>query len=74
MKIRLKSIYAGPSGTHQPGETVEVARESGAALCAGGYGEEIAPDPTGRPKRKPKRKATKGAPETADVKPPETAA
>ena len=42
MRLRMKTIYAGPLGNCQPGETAEFTSKEGKALVAGGFAEEIA--------------------------------
>lgn len=41
MYVQLLKIYAGPSGTFQPGEVITVSTEEGDALVAGEYGVEV---------------------------------
>lgn len=41
MYVQLLKIYAGPSGTFQPGDVVTVTDEEGDALVAGEYGVEV---------------------------------
>ncbi|POP53069.1 hypothetical protein C0068_08230 [Zhongshania marina] len=43
MKIKMKSLMCGPSGTRNIGEIVEVAEAEGLALVDGGYAEEVEP-------------------------------
>lgn len=70
MKIRMRTVAAGPAGTLQPGQEYEVPKEFGEALVAGGYAEELAakskPAPKPAPKQKTKREtATNAAREKA---------
>lgn len=65
MRVRLLTTMAGPAGTAQPGQIVEVSEPTGREWIAGRYAEALAgegihaaPDP---------------AEETAHVEPPETA-
>ena len=37
MKIRMRTIYAGPTGTASPGQVVELADPAAKALIAGGF-------------------------------------
>lgn len=41
MQIQMKTLLAGPAGVWQPGEIVTVSVETGKALVAGGFAEEI---------------------------------
>ena len=41
MKVRMKTIYAGPAGNAQPGQTLDCDDETGQALIDGGYAEAI---------------------------------
>ena len=41
MKIKLSTLMAGPTGSHQPGDVIEVDDKTGHALIAGNYGSEI---------------------------------
>ena len=41
MKIRMKSLMAGPDGIYHPGQEVEVADDLAKALIKAGYAEEI---------------------------------
>ena len=43
MKIKMKSIYAGPHGTFDAGAVRDVDAEHGKALVDGGYAEELKP-------------------------------
>ncbi len=44
MKIRLKTLMAGPEGVFPPGSVIEVSSEEARALIAGGYAEPV-PNP-----------------------------
>jgi len=59
MKVRLKTLMAGPEGVFLPGSVIEVSSEEARALIAGGFAE---------PAEQP------GKPEAADPAPFETAA
>lgn len=37
MQVQLKTIYAGPTGVRQPGDTIEVSDAEGQALVDGKY-------------------------------------
>jgi len=52
MKIRMQALAAGPSGTWQPGQIVEVPEAVGRRLVAGGYAVDLSPDLTPRPSLK----------------------
>jgi hypothetical protein len=41
MKIRLKTLMAGPEGVFPPGSVIEVSPEEARALIAGGYAEAV---------------------------------
>lgn len=41
MKVRMKTILAGPAGNAQPGQVVEVGAEMGQALMDAGFAEAI---------------------------------
>jgi hypothetical protein len=41
MKVRLKTIYAGPSGSAHPGEVIDVSEREGAELVNGGYADTV---------------------------------
>jgi hypothetical protein len=62
MKIRLKTLMAGPDGVFPPGSVIEVSPEEARALIAGGYAESV-PRPAVAPKAEPP------AVETAAVQP-----
>ncbi len=52
MKIRLKTLMAGPDGVFLPGSVIEVSPEEARALFAGGYAEPV-PRPAALPKEEP---------------------
>ncbi len=59
MKVKLKTIYAGPSRVAQPGDVIDVHGDEAKALFEGGFAEpvqEIVETATAEPK------------ETADIK------
>lgn len=41
MKVRLKTLMAGPEGVFPPESVVEVSREEAEALIAGGFAEVL---------------------------------
>lgn len=43
MKVKFKTIDAGPAGVRQPGSVVEVSEAEGKALLEGGYAELVEP-------------------------------
>ena len=59
MKVRLKTLMAGPEGVFPPESVVNVSREEAEALIAGGFAE-----PLDQPEK----------PAVADLDPVETAA
>lgn len=55
MKIRLKTIMAGPGGAAGPGDVVDVPDDEASALIEGGYATAVdEPAPAGK---KPARRA-----------------
>jgi hypothetical protein len=52
MKIRLKTLMAGPEGVFPPGSVIEVSPEESKALISGGYAEAV-PRPATQPKDEP---------------------
>lgn len=64
MRVVLKTIYAGPGGSHQPGATVDLPESEARALVAGEYAVAA---PGGMP-------PAMDAPEVATIAAPETAA
>ena len=52
MKIRLKTLMAGPGGVFLPGSVIEVSPEEARALIAGGYAEAV-PRPAAPPQNEP---------------------
>ena len=78
MKIKMKTMMAGPKGTFGPGSIIDVSEEEGANLVAGGYAEAVpdSPKPAPEVEEKPERKAPEmetteapPAPETTNYKP-----
>lgn len=68
-KVRLSTIYASPTRTAQPGETIDVSAEEAKALVEGRYGDAVDSE-----RRSPRReKATAPPPEGASAPPPEVA-
>ena len=63
MKIRLKTLVAGPEGVSLPGSLIEHSPEEARTLIAGGYAEAV-PRPAAQEKDEPP------AVETAAVQPP----
>ena len=43
MRIKMKTVMAGPDGTAYPGQEIVVADGRGQALVAGGFATEIVP-------------------------------
>lgn len=43
MKVRLKTLMAGPEGVHPPGSVIEASNEEAEILIAGGYAESVSP-------------------------------
>lgn len=41
MRIKMRQLAAGPAGTWQAGDVVDVDRALGTALCAGGYADAV---------------------------------
>lgn len=60
MKVKMRTIMAGPGVAAQPGEVIEVSSEVGASLVQGGYAEPV--------KEQPVETATVSAAETAAVR------
>lgn len=61
MKVKMKSIKAGPSGNAMPGETIDISAEEAKALTDGGFADEVVetasiapPEKAVLPKAKPK--------------------
>ncbi len=63
MRIKMKSVMAGPDGTAYPGQEIAVPDAKGRDLVSGGYATEIVP---------PAAVPVTSAPETADAPPAET--
>lgn len=58
MRVKMRTIMAGPRGCARPGQTIEVDQATGEALVGGGYAELIAgtmPVPIRRTKPVPER-------------------
>lgn len=64
MKIRMQALAAGPSGTWQPGQIVEVPEAVGLRLVAGGYAVDLGPKPA---LTEPEDTAAPAAPEQAVI-------
>lgn len=71
MKIKMKSLMAGPDGTRYPDKVYQVSTQEGKDLIAGGYAEEVKGDanaaapraaarPQGRTATKPEAKPADG--------------
>jgi hypothetical protein len=43
MKVRLKTLMAGPEGVFSPGAVIDAGTEEAEALIAGGYAERVDP-------------------------------
>lgn len=73
MRLRMKTIYAGPAGNYQPGDLAEFAAKEGKVLVEGGYAEELGkPERRSPPAPSPVREtATPPAPQTATPPDPE---
>ena len=56
MKIRLKTILAGPTMTGQPGDVLELDEKEAKPLLKGGYAEEV--DSVSEPESKEAEKDT----------------
>lgn len=74
MRVKMRTYYAGPAGSAQPGGLLTVSEEEGAALIAGNYAEAVetaaAPAPTSEPAAEEVAEtATAPAPETATAPP-----
>lgn len=69
MKIQMKTMSAGPDGSFQPGQIVDLPEEKAKAFVAGGYAVDVTP------KAKAEAPKTEQSVETATSKPEaETAA
>jgi hypothetical protein len=66
MKIRLKTLMAGPGGVVRPGEVVDLPGDQARELIAGGFAE-LAEKP--KPEPPPIKTATAEAPERAVTRP-----
>lgn len=58
MRVRLKSVYAGPAGCFQPGSEHDFPEQEAKQLVAGGYAESLE-----QPKESARKKSE---PETAE--------
>ncbi len=68
MRLKMRTYYAGPNGSAQPGQAIDVPETEAAALIAGRFAElEVAEE------RRTVSAADLGL-ETADMEAPETAA
>lgn len=48
MKVKLKTVMAGPNGTYQPGAVADLPEKDAYALCEGGFAEQVEePKPAG---------------------------
>lgn len=46
MRVRLKTLMAGPAGVHSAGQVLDLPTAQAYALCEGGYAEQVdAPAP-----------------------------
>ena len=61
MRVRMKSIYAGPNGTVLPGAEKELSKKEAEGLIAAGYAEKVA-ETTQEKKETPEPKETATAP------------
>jgi len=66
MRVRMRTLSAGPRGVRRPGEEHEVSEEEGRALVKGHYADEVRKPP------KPEQ-AVAGPAETAVAPPAEKA-
>lgn len=41
MKVKLRTIYASPERTAQPGQVIDVSPDEGAELVKGGYASPV---------------------------------
>lgn len=53
MKVKFKTLSAGPSGVIRPGDTVEVSDSEAKLLIDGGYAESAEPKKDPAPEAKP---------------------
>lgn len=61
LKVRMKTIYAGPEGTCQPGKTIDLEKEEAQSLVKAGYAEHAPAEKKTKPEIR----------ETAVIEPPE---
>lgn len=65
MKVKMKTVYAGPGGNCPVGGEIDVDAEEGKALIAGGYATKVVDE---QPAKSPRKR--KSAPvETAALSP-----
>lgn len=67
MKVKMKTLAAGPEGLYQPGQEVDLPAAQAKALIAGGYAEEVVLADVEQQQKEPAER------ETAAVEPPEKA-
>ena len=53
MKVKLKTLMAGPGGCFQPGETIDVKEAEARALVSGGFAEAVGKWPKKEPPKEP---------------------
>lgn len=41
MRVRMKTLMAGPGGVFSPGELADLPQATAYALCEGGYAEQV---------------------------------
>ena len=75
MKVRMKTLMAGPDGTRFPDKVYPVSAQEGEDLIAGGYAEEVkaeTPKPQAEPRTGIQRRGrTAAKPEGDSEKEPE---
>lgn len=72
MKVKMRTYYAGPSGSCGAGATIDLADAEARGLIAGGYATEV--ETATAPAPDVALEAAAEAAETADAPAPETAA
>lgn len=55
MRVRYKTLSAGPSGTFRPGDEEDVTENEARMLEAGGYAERLEPVEAEQPLRQERR-------------------
>ena len=66
MKVRMRTLAAGPGGVLRPGQVVDLPEKQARALIQGGYAEEVIPSDVERGERAGARPApTEAVRETA---------